>query len=90
MFQHKKIRKSVSSFKGIRGWKRTDPSCELSSGAKRRQKCDVVDDQVDVRAVLDKDAVDRKSKRLGAAREETLVHPHQHTNAIGKFETKDL
>ena len=72
------------------GRKRTDPSCASSSGSKMRQVRNGLEEQVDMRAVMSTDVVDTKRNRLRAAREETLVHSHQHTNAIRVLKTKDL
>ena len=43
-----------------------------------------------MRGVLETDVVDTKRNQLRAARKETLVHSHQHTNATRELETKDL
>ena len=74
------------------GRKRTGPTCAWSSGSKRRQICNDLEEQMDMRAVLGEDAVDTKRNRLTTARAKQLVaqlvHSHKNSNAIGEFETK--
>ena len=55
--------------KAFVGRKRTDPSCAWSSGSKGRQVCNSLEEQVDMRSVLETDVVDTKRNRLRAARE---------------------
>ena len=64
------------------GRERTDPSCAWSPGSKRRQFYNDLEEQMDMRAVMGKDAVDTKHNQLTSARAEKLVRMQQRDQRV--------